>query len=139
MGLVTTGGICITRPSRPGQRKERLGPFKTFFTSVRLHTPMNPINRKYGDQARRITPARRRAGEGADTVDPDFVGSAWGFQKRSRITSAEMAASELRMSVRYGPMKFDVANWTLANASPQTAAAGQTRRNPERPFITKTR
>src|ERR1700686_2172248 len=66
------------------------------------------------------------------------TGTLSGCQTISNITRATSATNEARMSVRYGPTKFETRNCVPAKVSPQTAAAGAATRNAGRPPITNT-
>ena len=60
-------------------------------------------------------------------------------ENRSMATSAVMAASDERISVSSGPMKFETRNCVAAKAAPHPKAAPHTPSRPRHPLITTTR
>ena len=62
-----------------------------------------------------------------------------GFHSFSTATITMMQVSELMMSVRSGPMKFDTRNCMPANDRPQAAIAGSTSSARVVPAITTSR
>ncbi len=64
---------------------------------------------------------------------------SFGCHNLNSTISDPMAASDARISVNSGPMKFDTKNCVPANATPHSAAAGRTPFSAGHPPITRMR